>query len=344
MSNPLRLTRSAQDVGSFLSALGSLRETRLTATLGFLVARFPSELGPLLGLKFSPADEISIEETDGGDRYDVLIRSSGGEHIIEGKIGPSQRVEQLVRYIASRRCSSKGKPALTIVDDGSEFSQSKQRAFEKVRAGVRNLRFVTWSQVARVCREIARKRKNFSADPLGVVVARDLADHLKENNMTTDDQPEIYLRDVGDIPSVQLYFRHHIYKCQSKYYNSARRNLYFAPYFTGPTAERVSEVNLVPVGEGISFVSRVKSVNVIEKRDTLQFLKERKHPNPKEAAEIIRKSAREKEILIMLLGEPRLLFVSPVTKRKLDEKVGGFGLGAMGSRSCTLDDLLRASQ
>jgi hypothetical protein len=45
----------------------------------------------------------------------------------------------------------------------------------------------------------------------------------------------------------------------------------------------------------------------------------------------------------MMLGEPRLMFVSPVTKAKLSE-IMPFGQGAMGSRSCTFDDLLAASQ
>ena len=342
--NALRLSRSSQDVGSFLSALGSLRETRLTATLGFLIARFPAAFGPLLGLAITPADEISIEETDSGDRYDVLIRNSGQQHIIEGKLGPSQRIDQLLRYIKNRSSGGRPKPALTVVDDGSEFAQSRQEAFNKVLRSVRSLRFVTWNEVATVCHAITRKKKNFTADPLGTIVAQDLANHLKENYMTTEPQSEIYLREVGNVPSVRLYFQHHIYKCQSRYFKSAHRNLYFAPYFTGPTAERVSEVNLVPVGEGISFISRVKSVQVVAKKDVLQFLKERKHPSPKEASEIIRKSVREKEIVLMLLGAPRLLFMSPVTKKKLKEKVGGFGLGAMGSRSCSLDDLLKASQ
>jgi hypothetical protein len=344
MMNALRLTRASEDVGSFLSALGSLRETRLTAALGFLVARFPADFGPLLGLKITPADEISIEETDGGDRYDVLIKNSGEEHIIEGKVGLSQRSDQLLRYIKNRRKPGRPKPALTVVDEGSEFSQSRHQAFQKVRQNVRSLRFVTWNDVATACHALTRKKKNLVRDPLGTIVAQDLANHLKENHMTTEPHPEIYLRDVSDVPSVRLYFQHHIYKCQSKFYNSARGNLYFAPYFTGPTAERVSEVNLVPVGEGVSFISQVKSVQVVAKKDVLAFLKERKHKNSKEAADIIRQSVREKEIVLMLLGEPRLLFMSPVTKKKLDEKVGGFGRGAMGSRSCTLEQLLQASQ
>ena len=339
----LRLTRANQDVGSFLSVLGSLRETRLTAVLGFLVSRFPEEFGPLLGFRHLPADEISVEETDAGDRYDVLIRQSGETHIIEGKIGPTQRVDQLLRYVRSVRRTRGRRPALTVVDDGSEFSQSRQSAFQQVNRQVKSLRFVTWSQVAEVCHGISGKRRFFNADSMGTVIAREMATHLKENNMTTEAQPEIYLRDVSDTTSVQLYFRHNLYKCQTKFYNSARRNLYFAPYFTRKMANAISQDNLVPIGEGISFVSRVQKVQVIETRDVLAYLKANKHPKPKDAAEVIRQNHRAREVLLMALGEPRLMFVSPVTKAKLS-RVIPFGKGAMGSRSCTFDDLLAASQ
>lgn len=339
----LRLTRANQDVGSFLSVLGSLRETRLTAVLGFLVSRFPEEFGPLLGFRHLPADEISVEETDAGDRYDVLIRQSGETHIIEGKIGPTQRVDQLLRYVRSVRRTRGRRPALTVVDDGSEFSQSRQSAFQQVNRHVKSLRFVTWSQVAEVCHGITGKRRFINADSTGTVIAQEMATHLKENNMTTEAQPEIYLRDVSDTTSVQLYFRHNLYKSQSKFYNSARRNLYFAPYFTRKMANAISQDNLVPIGEGISFVSRVQKVQVIETRDVLAFLKANKHPKAEDAAEIIRQNHRAREVLLMALGEPRLMFVSPVTKAKLS-RVIPFGSGLMGSRSCTFDDLLAASQ
>ena len=339
----LRLSRSRQEVDSFLSVLGSLRETRLTAALGFLISRFPSDFGPLLGFKHAPADEICVEETDAGDRYDVLIRRSGAVHIIEGKIGPTQHVGQLLRYIKSLHRQHGRKPALTVVDDGSEFRHSRQRAFEAVRKQVSTLKFVTWTSVAAVCIEIARKRRNCTTDPTGSVIAQELAVHLKENNMTSEAQPEIYLRDVSSADSVELYFRHRIYRCQSNFFNSARRNLYFAPYFTRQMADRISEENLVPIGEGISFVSRLKLVQVIDTRDVLRFLRDHRHENAAAAAESIRKKHRAKEVLMMLLGEPRLMFVSPVTKAKLSKKLP-FGKGAMGSRSCTFDDLLSASQ
>ena len=108
-------------------------------------------------------------------------------------------------------------------------------------------------------------------------------------------------------------------------------------------ADAISQDNLVPIGEGVSFVSRIGKVQVIETRDVLDYLKASKHPTPKEAAELIRKNHRASEVLLMTLGEPRLMFVSPVTKAKLT-RVIPFGTGAMGSRSCSFDDLLAASQ
>ena len=144
--NALRLTRANQEVESFLSVLGSLREARLTAVLGFLITRFPAEFSAVLGYHHSSTDEVSVEESEAGDRYDVLIHRSGEVHIIEGKIGPTQNVSQLLRYIKSRRLGRK--PSLTVVDDGSEFRQSQLRAFQEMRRRVKSLTFVTWTQVA----------------------------------------------------------------------------------------------------------------------------------------------------------------------------------------------------
>jgi hypothetical protein len=147
---------------SFLSILGGLRETRLTAVLGFLVTRFPREFGVLLGFQHSALDEVSIEETHEGDRYDMLIRQSGETHIIEGKIGPNQNLMQLLRYIQSVRHKYKRMPSHTVVDDGSEFRHSQDYAFRAVKRRVKTLKFVTWTEVAAVCRDIVRKILNFA--------------------------------------------------------------------------------------------------------------------------------------------------------------------------------------
>jgi hypothetical protein len=344
--NSLRITRAGGEVVSYLSALGRVRETRLTATVGYLAARFPAEFGPLLGFRPGSAAEIAVEETDEGDRYDVLIRNSGPALVIEGKLGMRQETTQLLRYIRRLRHQTGQRPALTVVDEGSALRHSFQEDFQGLRRQVSRLGFTTWTEVARTCRRIASRRSNARRDPVGTAIAGELATHLQENNMTHEARPEIYLRDVSTTDSVQLYFRHCIYKCQPSFLNSARGNLYFAPYFTQRTAEALREANLVPVGEGISFVSRVLSVQVIPTRDSLRYLKEQRHPHPAEAAKLIRSKHRMREVLIMRLGEPRLMFVSPITKAKLSrlDLEKRFTAGTMGSRICTFDDLLAASQ
>jgi hypothetical protein len=106
--------------------------------------------------------------------------------------------------------------------------------------------------------------------------------------------------------------------------------------------EELSDDNLVPVGEGISYLSKIEEVQVLPKRKVLAFLKDRGVEDAVAAAKLVCR-ARRHELLVLLLGEPRLLFASPVTKEKLNKHMR-FGRGAMGSRSCSLDDLLAASK
>lgn len=337
----LRLTRANEEVGSFLSVLGSLRETRLTAVLGYLVSRFPVEFGSVLGFRPSRRMRFRSKKPMQATATTFSSTSPATPTSSRAKSAPSRTPTSCcaTSAAAGQHESPPSQWWMTVASS----RQSQQRDFQEVRRRVKHLKFVTWAQVAAVCQQIARLRRNVKTNPTGTVIAHELANYLKENNMTTEPQPEIYLRDVSDIHSVQLYFRHNLYKSKSNFYNSARRNLYFAPYFTHQMADKVSKSNLVPVGEGISFVSRIKKVQVVRKRDVQAFLQADKHPNPKEAAEIICANHRESEVLLMSLGDPRLMFISPVTKAKLKEVIP-FGLGAMGSRSCAFDDLLAASQ
>jgi hypothetical protein len=291
-------------------------------------------------------DSILVEETDEGDRYDLIVRGGNAPVIVEGKIGHEQDPIQLRRYARSVGETYGRRPELTVIDEGCAGAQSATPEFEKLRREVANIRYRTWTQVAKVCERIIRRKKAFDQDRIAAALAEDFLEHLKENQMTNEPQPEVYLRDVGDQWSVELFFRHHIYKCQTKFFQSARSNLYFAPYFTRRVADEVSRVNFVPVGEGISYVARIKSVKVISKTAVREYLRENDIEQFKQAADIVRRNHREREVLMLLLGPPRLAFLSPVTKTRLAKLASGhrFGVGAMGSRSCTFDDLLAAAQ
>jgi hypothetical protein len=326
--------------------MGRVRETRLTAALAYLTARFPDEFLPTLCGKAGVVRYVSVEETEEGDRYDVLVKRDNVPIILEGKTGLWQDPQQLLRYVRTVRKSYGRRPGMVIVDVGSHVSQGLSEEFDRIRSQVKPLRFTTWTQVAGICRRIVRYRKYAKQDRVAAAIAEDLLNHLEENQMITDERPEIYLRELSSRESVNLYFRHHIYKSDSKFLRSANGNLYFAPYFTQRTAEELSESNFVPVGEGISYISRIKEIQVVPMARLLEFLRAGHGvEDPKQARDLIKKGHRGPDIMLIMLGEPYLAFLSPVTKKKLGkaETRQKFTQGAMGSRSCSLEELLAAS-
>lgn len=339
------LMRAGQPVESFLSCLGSLRETRLTATLAYLTSRFPEEFLPFFRGNSGTAYSVSIEETEAGDRYDIIVKDGKIPIIFEGKVGLRQNPKQLLRYIRTIRNKYKRRPKLVIIDIGSQAAQSLGTGFDNLASKIHGKpHFRTWTQVARICRKIIKAKASFKKERVAAAIAEDLLNHLEENQMTTNERPEVYLRELSSESSVRLYFRHGIYKSDSKYMRSAQGNLYFAPYFTRPAADRLSSANLVPIGKGISFISRIKEIQVVPKKDMLKFLKSRKDiEDPKSAYKLMR--GHRHELMLLILGKPYLAFVSPVTKKKLGkvETHQRFVQGALGSRSCTFEELLAAS-
>lgn len=156
--------------------------------------------------------------------------------------------------------------------------------------------------------------------------------------MTNDARGEIYMRELSEVGSVELYFRHHIYKCQPEFIRSAGGNLYFAPYFTRVASERISERNLVPVGEGVSYVSRIIDVQVLSKKRVREHLKTLGVKEIKQCHSLITRAHHAREVLVMRLGAPHRLFLAPVSKAQM-----GLAAATLGSRSFTLDDMLAAA-
>lgn len=339
------LKRTGQSVDSFLSSLGGLKETRLTATLGYLISRFPAEFEAFLGSKVGPASFISVEETSEGDRYDVLVAGGKIPVIIEGKIGLRQSPDQLLRYIKSVRAKYKCRPGLIVIDVGSHTAQSLSEDFKPVTRQVSGtILRRTWTEVAKICRTIVSMHRSFRDDRIAAAIAEDFVNHLEENQMTNDERPEVYMRELSTERTIRLFFKHGMYTSNPKYMKSAQGNLYFAPYFTRATADKISGSNLVPVPEGISYVSRITEMQVVPKHQMLKYLKARKDiSNPTEVRTLMR-GHKEKDILLLFLGKPHRAFSSPVTKDKLRRSGYPAGKGAMGSRSCTFEDLFAASQ
>ena len=109
-SIPFTLERSGVGIQSYLSCWGGLRETGLTATVAYILSRFPEHFLPLLGVEHSASGTISIEETEEGDRFDIYVDGFGRPIVIEAKIDLQQRISQIERYARDPIIDHTGSP------------------------------------------------------------------------------------------------------------------------------------------------------------------------------------------------------------------------------------------
>jgi len=99
----VQLMRASEIVVSLLGAFGqSLKETRLTAWLGYLLSLKPEWLAPLFGFKGNVL-EISLENYHEDGRSDILVKTSQGLGVIEAKVDATDASAQLKRYQARWR-------------------------------------------------------------------------------------------------------------------------------------------------------------------------------------------------------------------------------------------------
>jgi hypothetical protein len=79
------LLRCGSVMSSFAGAFGSaLRETRLTAMLGYLIALEPERFCNIFAFRGRPLS-VSLETHHESDRSDILIDTTAGRGVIEAK-------------------------------------------------------------------------------------------------------------------------------------------------------------------------------------------------------------------------------------------------------------------
>ena len=86
--NQVSILRSNRAVGNFFGAFGnSIKETRLTAALAYLIAKEPSPFLTVFRLKGNPTDVLIENVTKDRGRSDIQTRTDKGEDVvIEAKI------------------------------------------------------------------------------------------------------------------------------------------------------------------------------------------------------------------------------------------------------------------
>jgi hypothetical protein len=273
---------------------------------------------------------VSIEETEEGDRFDIFLDGFGRPIVIEAKVDLQERMTQIVRYSRAVKRRTGFWPRLVILDRLSAQRWSRDE-LERLPGEVL---IVTWADVARLALIVGKSASCHRLDPGAAAIALHLADHLRENGMSESARKEVYCRDLGSAESVELYFRHNIYNCQPKFLNSATGCLYFAPYFSRRALTEVDSTSFVPISEGISYISSIQTMQVVPGRELRDYLREQGVTDPRGIASLIGRGTQ----LVIMLGPPRQLLLTPVTKRQL-----GFP-GTMGSKVLTLGRLLEASR
>jgi hypothetical protein len=292
----IELARGGKPATTLTGALGqSLRETRLTAMLGYLIALNSEPFQELFGFS-GAALRVGLETRHDDGRSDILIETSKGVGVVEAKISATDPVMQVHRYPARW------------------FALLTHRVPLGERAA--KMKYVTWAQLGDVLRSLATSpshRVRF--------LSGDLVTYLEEHRMLAKLEPvEIYAREINESISLALFLHAGLYGCDFKASSRVAEAQYFAPHFGWSIAQ------VQPgIAQGISYIARIETVGTAstwgEFRDLMITQRKRAWwQHHRALLGQLKKSWRwnkETHRNFLLLGKARLAFNPPVSKHGL---------------------------
>ncbi|MBI3251696.1 MAG: hypothetical protein HYZ52_00025 [Candidatus Omnitrophica bacterium] len=311
----IELFRGGSVVSTFVGSFGSaLRETRLTALLGYLIAVQPE---PFLELFDFPgkAQGVRLENHHGADRSDILIETTKGVGIIEAKIGSADPFNQAKKY------GAKWTVLLT------NYAPSLAR--QKWKKG----RYLSWQEVANLLDKLDR-----SHNANVRFISRDLHNYLEDKYMIRRREPvEIYAREINEPVTLALFLKARMYGCRYDKGSRLPEAHYFAPHFGQSIANMYPGVHV-----GISYISKIEKIEVVQTwhdlMNTIQTIRGKHWLNSN--ASIIKPLKSKwswggnKSRSFIFLGEPRLVFNPPVLKDQIQK-----GKGWLSKRFLSFDEL-----
>lgn len=310
------LYRGGAVVSSMLSSFGTgLRETRLTALLGYTIAHAPDRFERLFGVK-GEISEVSLETNHEHGRSDILIETSAGRIIVEAKINATDPARQASRYPTKQRI------LLT------PYTPSPHHR-------ARGMKYINWEGVRVVLYELSKHRS-----PLLKFLSKDLLRYLGEHHMVkAKESAEVYAREINNETTLNLFLRARHYACKYERNTRLPEALYFAAHFGKFIAQKIPGIS-----SGISYIAKIEAIEVIDTWES--FLnavrnKRGKHWITKYNGqfEAIHKkwSWGDHQRSLLFLGEPRLVFNPSVKKENLVE-----GQGWLSKRFFSFDELFEA--
>ena len=303
-------------VGNLLTAFGhGLRETRLTAALGYLIALRPDAFESLLNMA-EGITSVELEHQHGVDgRSDVLLHSPHEKVIIEAKVGATNPRRQAARYPGTRRV------LLTAYRPSPKEQKSK------------TIQYLTWGQLVPTLNSLS-KDPNGEVKTLSIGMIR----YMEEHGMIRREEPvEIYAREINEENTLLMFMEAGLYLCDYSRNSRLPEALYFAPHFGARIARDYPGIHL-----GISYVARIEKVEVVEQWADIQaaLIDHRGKAWFKKHHDIFKrvKWLREhKKRSLVIMSLPQLVFHPPVRKESLQE-----GKGWLSRRFLSFQELFEA--
>ena len=311
------LLRCGSVVSSFAGAFGSaLRETRLTAMLGYLIALEPERFCKVFAFRGRPLS-VSLESRHEADRSDILVDTTEGRGVIEAKVTTADPFRQSQKYPADWR---------VLLTEHSASDKQKR---------LHGVKYLRWRALEEPLRNLAR-----SPDNRVRFVSRDLLSYLGEHAVIkTNKSVELYAREINNEETLALFLKARMYGCHYEKSSRLAEAHYFAPHFGQQIARKHPGVQV-----GISYVARIECVEVIETwKELLQAVREvrgKQWLNGHMAQlEPLRRGWvwGDHKRNFLFLSTPRLVFNPPVLKDELQE-----GKGWLSKRFFSFDNLFAA--
>lgn len=309
------LMRGGDVVSTLTGAFGqSLRETRLTAILGYLIACNPKPFLSLFGFN-GVAQRVCLETRHVEGRSDILVETSIGTGVIEAKVDAADPLVQSRRY-----------PARWIALLTHRVPQRKHY----------NVHYVSWRQLASLLDQLCQ-----SSSPQLRVLSRDLLVYLQVHRMTRNrTSVEVYAREINEPVTLELFLRARLYGCHYQAGSRLAEALYFAPHFGASIANQHPGISA-----GISYVARIAAVgHATTWQEFRELMRAERGGTWWNRHNAILKDLRQKwswnkgqHRSFLLLDEPRLVFNPPVRKENLQR-----GKGWLSKRVFSFDELFGA--
>jgi hypothetical protein len=314
-TSKIDLMRGGDVVSTLTGAFGqSLRETRVTAILGYLIARNPKPFLSLFGFAGMP-QRVSLELRHDRGRSDILVETSLGTGVIEAKVDATDPLKQSYRYPA--RWVALLTHRVPPQRNGRE-------------------RYVSWHELAKLLEAMTR-----SGSPEFRVLGRDLLGYMQVHRMTRNrNSVEIYAREINEPVTLELFLKARLYGCNYQAGSRLAEALYFAPHFGASITNEHPGINT-----GISYVARIETVgNATTWNDFRELMRSERGGTWWNRHQIVLKNLRQRwswnkgqHRSFLLLDEPRLVFNPPIRKEKLQK-----GKGWLSRRFFAFDELFEA--